>query len=613
MIRIHQFRGQRGAALILTVIIIMVLTTLGLSMVAFSTTEERTAASYRDGLQARSTAEAGVRVVQEMFRDPTNRLLVPLYSGTVADCGAGTADYCGTTTATTEASLNALGIWRKPRTGASPAYYTGFNNKFFLGPFRDSWSQTFGGTYNTNFASDLYDVKFDCTNPDSSSSTAVTACWLDNKINSLLATSSDWNLSTGKITDISFYSPPINSGTAYGIAIVRVTAVKIDSRGNVLARETVQALIGDNNQSPSILGNGDVSVGTPGNINACGNGCEQIFANGDLTFSGSSSGGNLVLSSTGSVNGTASNKPAIVAPMVNPWDLAYKPQTSAGLAKYYLLAARPLDLVWTNGLANDNPAPRTCGLALCQDYNLEYATDDSVKTARSATGTAYMYKWNSAANEWTLVTSSTSTLTDSTSGISFGVSRGDDTTVAGGADTAALPFNKNRVPTFTFSLNTALTGATILVDGKFDKSGSGDFTMSIIAVGSASFHGDTNIAPALQNKVGVIAGRDIKTHSSYDNDLHNVCNSGSPVTLTGSQKAKIDIIAAHEQIDMSSQTSMAGVIIAENRVHLDPTVENGNLAINGASGDHVSQCGDPDWPWSRPTIPIVLSLESVPD
>ena len=79
MIRIHQFRGQRGAALILTVIIIMVLTTLGLSMVAFSTTEERTAASYRDGLQARSTAEANwfMRVLLSGF-SPTREADAPL-------------------------------------------------------------------------------------------------------------------------------------------------------------------------------------------------------------------------------------------------------------------------------------------------------------------------------------------------------------------------------------------------------------------------------------------------------------------------------------------------------------------------------------------------------
>src|SRR5689334_20515831 len=100
---------ERGAALIITVIVIMVLMTLGLAMVAFTTTEERTATTYRDGLQAKEVAQAGVNIVTEMFRDPVDRKLVPLFSTNSADCTAHTADYCGTDEATTEASLNTLG------------------------------------------------------------------------------------------------------------------------------------------------------------------------------------------------------------------------------------------------------------------------------------------------------------------------------------------------------------------------------------------------------------------------------------------------------------------------------------------------------------------------
>src|SRR5947199_1856747 len=128
---------QRGAALILTVVVVMVLATLGLAMVGFTTTEERTATSYRDGLQARATAEAGVRLAEEMFRDPTNRLLVPLFSSTAADCSGGTpaADYCGTDAATTETSLHTKGIWRASRAPISPARYAGAANVFVQGPF----------------------------------------------------------------------------------------------------------------------------------------------------------------------------------------------------------------------------------------------------------------------------------------------------------------------------------------------------------------------------------------------------------------------------------------------------------------------------------------------
>ena len=40
--------NERGAALIITVVVIMVLTTLALAMTAFTGTEERTAVTYRD-------------------------------------------------------------------------------------------------------------------------------------------------------------------------------------------------------------------------------------------------------------------------------------------------------------------------------------------------------------------------------------------------------------------------------------------------------------------------------------------------------------------------------------------------------------------------------------
>ena len=184
-------RNQRGAALILTVVVIMVLTTLGLAMVGFSTTEERTATSYRDGLQARATAEAGIRLAEEMFRNPSNRGMVPLFSSTASVCSAGNADYCGTDEASTETSLHTKGIWRASRSPISPARYTGSGNAFFVGPFGGDWGQTFGGTYSSTAASDLYDLKFNCTDP-SNSATVVTAanCWLDSQFNALLQTSS---------------------------------------------------------------------------------------------------------------------------------------------------------------------------------------------------------------------------------------------------------------------------------------------------------------------------------------------------------------------------------------------------------------------------------------
>ena len=466
-------RNQKGAALILTVVVIMVLTTLGLAMVGFSTTEERTATSYRDGLQARATAEAGIRLAEEMFRDPSNRVMVPLFSSTASVCSAGNADYCGTDEASTETSLHAKGIWRASRSPISPARYTGSGNAFFVGPFGGDWGQTFGGTYSSTAASDLYDLKFNCTDPSNSATVVTSAnCWLDSQFNALLQTSSDWNLTTGRISDISFYGPPTVGGKTYGICTVRVTAVKTDANGAVVAREVMEAVIGDAQPKPAVLGNGDILFKTKAGV-MCGDGCENIHANGDATVGSISGGTAPMVTATGAITGgsgsTRAGASAITAPEINPWDLAYKPTTGAELAKYYLLAARPLDAVWTDNDVSNNPASRPCGinnLARCQDYNLEYDTSGNPKAARAVTDVPYMYKWDPAKAGWTQCASGTSLGNAVCLGApTFSVSRVADLVVVGTADTAHIPFNVNRVARTTFNIGSSQSGATVLVHG----------------------------------------------------------------------------------------------------------------------------------------------------
>lgn len=603
---------QRGAALILTVVVIMVLTTLGLAMVGFSTTEERTATTYRDGLQARATAEAGIRLAQEFFRDPANHKLVPLYSSSASDCSGGIADYCGTTEATVETSLNAKGIWRAARNSLSPARYAGAANNFYVGPYNGDWGQTFGGTYSSTASSDLYDLKFNCTNP-STNVKMSSGCWLEDKFNSLLQASGDYNLTTGKITDISFYGPPTVNGKAYGICTVRVTAVKTDDSGTVLAREVMEAVIGDAQPKPAVLGNGDIIFKTTAGV-ACGDGCENIHANGNATVGTISGGESPMVSATGTVTGgSGSTKPGagnVRAPEINPWDLAYKPTTTAELAKYYLVTARQLDVAWTNGDPNDNPAPRPCGvnnLARCQDYNLEYDTAGNEKPIRSATGTPYMYKWDSTGKGWSLCGSGTSL----SGGVAcpgaptFSVARADDQIVSGSGDPSKVPFNVRRVPQTVFTIQSDQSGSTVLLDGQWYKSGNMDTIMTVIAVGSIRFHSNSDWGPAMSNGVMWISGRDLFTHSDCCAPS-NTCATN----LTTPQYASI--IACHEQMLTDSQNALLGVLIAENRVNFDLTVDS-TLAIDSNQGDHGSLCDRPDWPWALPTIPMLLSLKSVPD
>ncbi|PYQ26197.1 MAG: hypothetical protein DMF56_25455 [Acidobacteria bacterium] len=621
---------QRGAALIITVIVIMVLSILGMSMVTFTTTEERTATSYRDGLQARAVAEAGVHMVEEMFRDPTNRDIVPKYSSNVSDCGGGTpaADYCGTDEGSTETSLNAIGIWRSARPAPiSPSRYTGINNKFFLGPFKDAWGQTFGGTYATGGG--VYDLKLDCTNPATPNGTPIasTTCWLDKNINTPLlgwSSTAGYNANAGKITDISFYAAPSDAGYQYGICTVRVTAVKTQN-GVVVARETLEAVIGDNSRKPAVFGNGPVTF----DVNLCGDGCEQIFANGNGSIGNviGSAGTPPILSvappgTTASPSGsnTTTGATPIVSPYINPWDLSYKPVTTAGLSKYFLATARPLDAVWTDGDPNTpaDKSPRVCGLsglALCQDYNLEYTAGatPAAKPARTAGDTPYMYKWDIVNKEWSATgCTSGATLNCGVASPSFIVAPandlidGDATDAAGKVDNADIPFNKFRVAKTTFEIDDDYDGATILVDGRFFKHGSFGGKMSIIAVGSLYLHSSTHYwNPALENRVLWVTGRDIHTHSN--------CCAPSNVCLTNlTHPESAGIMATHEQFSTESQNAMLGVILAENRINLDNEVDS-TIAIFNDNGDHGSLCGLPDWPWSVPTVPKIFSMKSVPE
>jgi hypothetical protein len=619
-------RGQRGAALILTLLAVVVLTMIGMAMVAFTTTELRSATMYRDTLQTRALAEGGVRIVQMMFTSPTDRTLVPVFH---SGGSSGSAwDYYGTDATSIETSLNAIGIYRKDRSPITPARYVGANNGFFRSPFANDWGAMFGGTYNKVAANDKYDLKFNCTNPNTNASVG-TNCWL-NHLNDMLL-GGDFSATAGEITDISFYGPPTIDSVPYAITTVRVTATKYGdaAKTQIISREIVEAVIGDITKKPAVLGNGNVTF----QINLCGDGCEQIHANGTLLIGGAASGaGEIPIgTSTSTVNGSATapagSQPSITPPEINPWDLSYKPTTTAGLQKYYLLAARPLDNHWNNDNPNDNisnlqtgTSGEPCGvdgLALCEDYNLEYdqgaagtpGTARAVKPARSLTTQANMYRWDLVNNEWDFC-DNTPPLSCGSGTPSFSVTPvadlvdNDFTDAAGKVDNADFPFNKTRVAKYSFEIQSAQVGATVLIDGAFYKHGNLNSTMSVIAVGSIYLHSQTTWAPALTNRVMWLSGRDIKHHS-------NCCAPSNTCATNLNYPANAGIIAAHEQYYADSQAAMLGILIAEHRINLDNMVDSNTTAIYNSNGDHGSLCGIPDWPWSLPTRTAIFSLKSV--
>src|SRR6266540_3884650 len=75
MIKIRRLRrnrkSNRGSALLVSLMVIVGLSLLGLGFVAISETESAIAKNQQNALQTQAIAEAGARVVVEWFQDPT--------------------------------------------------------------------------------------------------------------------------------------------------------------------------------------------------------------------------------------------------------------------------------------------------------------------------------------------------------------------------------------------------------------------------------------------------------------------------------------------------------------------------------------------------------------
>lgn len=636
-------RDERGVALIITILVMMVVGVLGLSLLAFSVTEENLAATYRDEVQVQLVAEAGVRIVQRMFNNPASDL-VPQYAASPA-----TWEWDG------ESALNTMGISRASRPGRGT--YSGPGNQLFKGPFHDSWAQVFGGVR----SSDLFDLRFSCQGISSAD------CFLDQKINSLFEDTSaaGWNT---KITEIKLFAPPIHAGRLYGHGTVVVTATKYHPSGRVVARETMEGILGQDTTQPAIMADGHIDIGSSSRFCGESPGCETIHANGNLTTDSGTyaSGGDPPFQATGSVNASGSTVTPpgesgvdrIEPPKINPWDLVYKPTTAASRSKYYLLTTRALDAVWTDDDPDNNPAPRSCGNSFCQDYNLELEIDGSASPARSTTGQLRIYKWDETNSEWDLhagpatagspggtLSISPSAASDETMDIeAYSYA---DTAVSGTGDAADAPYIttnliwtviKIKSPCQPDADSDDIQGITVLVDGNLWAEGQlghnrsaaePAWKASLISAGSIFIKSSADVDPALENRVMFIAGRDLLIESSFNNDFNNsYCNTApdySNPPAFGSEAGDASaVIAAHEQILLQSSSKLVGIVVAENEVNFDEgrdingfktpsSSDMGGNALKIASSSHHSYlCGFPQWPWAVEGATKILAMSSTP-
>lgn len=620
--------------MVVALVVTAILTTIGMSMALVAESEEAASAAYRDEVQVQAIAEAGVRIVQQMFYDPDSAL-VPRFG----------VNYSGGTVAQVETSLNSIGIYRTTR-GTINSRYTGQGDRLFRGPFDTSFDRVFGGTYSP--AADLYDLKFSCA-------TVTSNCWLDTTFNTLFTTPTNWNRTTGRITEISLYAPPVVNGRMYGYATVRVTSAKFNASNRLIASETLEAVIGSDGAKPAIMADGNIAIASGSTM--CGSSCERIHANGDLTLQGGGTyqGGAPVMTATGTVTtggstvtpGPSSNAEPIEPPAVNPWDTIYRPTTAAGLNKFYLVTDRMPLAVWTDADPANNPSDYTCQFSTCQDYGLEY-DDRADTTPQNRSITARLYKWNDANKQWQLQGSPVANggVLTIAGWSEFTYRSYGDANCSGAGDAAVFPFNRTRYPLSHIEINTsfqppagnAIHGTTVLVDmGLYIQSSPGGshgatpppLQMSFAAVGSIHIQASPNLNPALENKILYASGRDILIQSSMNNALgSSFCQSPAMVSPPAWTDEAAAVFAAHEQLIVESSARIIGIVIAENEVNFSngpltgngfasPDTNTGTYAARamslGTATQHGYKCNMPPWPFNTKGRASILSVGEAVD
>lgn len=213
-------RGNRGSALLVTLMVMAGLSLLGLAFVSISETENTISVNERNYTQTLAVAEAGARVVLEWFQDPTWALaqeLMPLNDNAYKN----------------ERIVTDPG-------GSYPAYtgrYKSDGGMLCDKPFKPKPVNRFYGTDNAADA----DIYLNSTNA---------SAFLTEFNRKLFP-----NMENGQITEILIYAPPIiggtvnadgfwESGTRYGLATIKVTA-ELRRGTNTVAKRWVKLVVSE--------------------------------------------------------------------------------------------------------------------------------------------------------------------------------------------------------------------------------------------------------------------------------------------------------------------------------------------------------------------------------
>jgi hypothetical protein len=229
-------RDKRGSALLVSLMVIVGLSLLGLGFVAISETESAIAKNQQTALQTQAIAESGARVVAEWFQDPT-----------WAETNAGMPR----NSAVGNLVIPAAGAIKTMRniTGYSGTYKPRYTTtKLCDKPFRPNNEDRFFGD------EDHADIIINATTGGQA--------MLDTFNNILIASdttaATDLDKMAGEVTEIKIFAPPIVGGTLtngfwaggsrYGVATIKVTAQQFrnpQAHTGVIASHAVRIVVGE--------------------------------------------------------------------------------------------------------------------------------------------------------------------------------------------------------------------------------------------------------------------------------------------------------------------------------------------------------------------------------
>jgi len=220
-------REERGSALVLTLMVMVILSVLGLSFLMLSDTENQIAVADRDGRQVLYVAMSGAQIVESWFNvpDPAYTPFVPGRADCDLDQRVGDSDYDGVD----DIDVPTNGSGQRYRGGTSTGTY-----RLFDKPFRGHPRDTFWGSR------DNPDVLL-ANDPDS------TADYLD-ELGALFNRDDSRSLQGLELTEIRIYAPPFAETLKqrFGICTISVSAAKILKQGThrrVLSERTVTTVL----------------------------------------------------------------------------------------------------------------------------------------------------------------------------------------------------------------------------------------------------------------------------------------------------------------------------------------------------------------------------------